>query len=326
MKDRFGRTIDYLRISVTDRCNLRCIYCMPEEGVQWVPHQEILSYEEIARLCRLFAGLGIRRIRLTGGEPLVRQDLPDLIDRLHRIDGIDEINLTTNGILFAPMAEALRGAGLHGVNFSLDTLRPEVFRRITRTDRFADARAGIDAALRLGFARVKVNCVPVAGVNDGEIAAIAALARDHPLEVRFIEMMPIGCAKGFTPISMEDVYGRLAAAFGPGAPYSGTLGNGPASYYSFPGFSGHVGFISAITHEFCGQCNRIRLTAGGYLKLCLHYSAGVDLRQGLRGGESDEALTERIRRAIAHKPDHHRFCAADDGAPLEQHNMNAIGG
>lgn len=326
MKDRLGRTIEYLRISVTDRCNLRCIYCMPEEGVRWVPHGEILSFEEIEHLCRIFAPLGIRRVRITGGEPLVRLGLPSLIARLHNIDGIDEINLTTNGILFAPMAAELKDAGLHGINFSLDTLNPAVFQRITRTDRFQDARAGIDAALALGFAHVKVNCVPVRGINDGEIAAIAALALHHPLEVRFIEMMPIGCGKQFIPVSMQQAYEAVSAAYGSGTPYSGVLGNGPASYYSFPGFQGHVGFISAVTHEFCSQCNRIRLTAEGYLKLCLHYNRGIDLRQGLRAGLSDETLTAQIRAAILDKPDHHRFTADADAATLDQHTMNAIGG
>lgn len=326
MQDRLGRTIEYLRISVTDRCNLRCVYCMPEEGVGWVQHSSILRFEEIERLVHILAGIGIRRIRLTGGEPLVRLGLPALIADLNAIDGIDEINLTTNGVLFGPMAKELKDAGLHGVNFSLDTLKPDVFQRITRTSCFQEARAGIDAALAHHFASVKVNCVPVYDINDGELPDIAALARDLPLEVRFIEMMPIGCGKDYRPVTMEQAYQKLAEVYGPGQPYREKLGNGPASYYSFPGFQGHVGFISAVTHEFCSQCNRVRLTAEGYLKLCLHYSAGIDLRTPLRSGMDDNALAAMIRQAILDKPDHHRFSGGADGQPLESHNMNAIGG
>lgn len=325
MNDRFGRNIEYLRISVTDRCNLRCIYCMPQEGVDWVPHEDILSFEEIERLVRLLACQGIRRLRLTGGEPLVRAGLPSLIARLHAVAGIEEINLTTNGVLFAPMAQELKDAGLDGVNFSLDTLKPEVYARITRTDHFADACAGIKRALSLGFAHVKLNCIPVQGINDGEVAEIAALAKDVPLEVRFIEMMPIGLGKGHTPVPMAQVYQKLSAAWGKGQLYEGKLGNGPAAYYTFPGFRGRVGFISAVTHAFCGSCNRIRLTAEGYLKLCLHYSAGVDLRTPLRSGLDDDALSALMTQAILDKPDHHRF-RSESGAGLDPHNMNAIGG
>lgn len=325
MQDQLGRKIEYLRISVTDRCNLRCVYCMPEKGVDWVQHSDILRFEEIERLCRILASLGIRRIRLTGGEPLVRLGLSSLIAGLNAIDGIEEVNLTTNGILFGSMAQELKEAGLHGVNFSLDTLNPGVFQRITRTNRFQEARAGIDAALEHGFSHVKINCVPVCGINDGELAEIAALARDLPLEVRFIEMMPIGRGKAYTPVTMEQVYQKLAAVYGPGVPYREKLGNGPAAYYTFPDFQGHVGFISAVTHEFCAQCNRIRLTAEGYLKLCLHYNTGIDLRAPLRSGVEDSALSDLIRRAILEKPDHHSFSNAAVGT-AETRNMNAIGG
>ncbi len=326
MHDSLGRKIEYLRISVTDRCNLRCIYCMPENGVDWVSHDEILTFEEITRLVRLLTPLGIRRIRLTGGEPLVRAGLPFLISSLRAIDGIEQVNLTTNGILFAPMAKELKQAGLHGVNFSLDTLNPATFRRITRTDRFAEARASIEKALELEFSPIKVNCVPVHGINDSEVAAIAGLARSAPLEVRFIEMMPIGCGKNFTPVTMEQIYQQLENIYGSGHAYHGRLGNGPAAYYTFPGFQGHVGFISAVSHEFCSQCNRIRLTAEGYLKLCLHYSTGIDLRSPLRSGISDDALTNMIRQAILQKPKHHSFSASGTAPAADAHTMNAIGG
>ncbi len=326
MNDRSGRKIEYLRISVTDRCNLRCIYCMPKEGIDWVPHEDVLSFEELVHLIRLLAPLGIRRLRLTGGEPLVRAGLPGLIARLHDVEGIEEINLTTNGILFGPMARDLKDAGLHGVNFSLDTLKPEVYARITRTDRFAAARAGIEQALALGFARVKINCVPVQGVNDGEVADIAALSKDAPLEVRFIEMMPIGQGKNYTPVTMEQVYQKLVSVWGEATPYDGKLGNGPAAYCAFPGFQGRIGFISAVTHQFCSQCNRIRLTAEGYLKLCLHYSAGIDLRAPLRSGMDDKTLSALMAQTILDKPTRHQFSGNGSAQDLEQHNMNAIGG
>lgn len=326
MNDQFGRTIEYLRISVTDRCNLRCIYCMPKEGVHWVTHGEILSFEELTHLVRLMVPLGIRRVRLTGGEPLVRLGLPDFIAALHEIDGLEQIHLTTNGSLFAPMAQTLKDAGLQGVNFSLDTLDPDIFSRITRTGRLEDVLAGIDQALALGYAPVKINCVPIRGINSGGIAEIAALAKSAPLEVRFIEMMPIGCGKDFHPVPMDEVLQTLEQSFGKAIPFTGKLGSGPAAYVIFPGFRGHVGFISAVTHEFCAQCNRIRLTAEGYLKLCLHYHTGVDLRTPLRASCGDEALTDTIRRAIAHKPDHHRFLQDAGPEPTEEHTMNAIGG
>ena len=326
MTDSYNRTIDYLRLSVTDRCNLRCIYCMPSKGVQWVPHGDVLRFEEIVHLVRLLSGLGIRRVRLTGGEPLVREGILDLAAALHALPGIDEIHLTTNGVLFAPMADPLRQAGIHGVNFSLDTLQPDIFRRITRTDQFAAARAGIDKALEAGFPSVKVNCVLMRGINDGEAAALASLAKDAPLEVRFIEMMPIGCGRGYTPVPTEEVYAALVKSFGKPNAFTTPLGSGPAVYVSFPAFQGHVGFISAMTHVFCARCNRVRLTAEGYLKPCLHNPAGTDLCTPLRTGMDDAALTALLRRAIEQKPARHHFTSCQAGEAMETRTMNAIGG
>lgn len=326
MIDRLGRKIEYLRISITDRCNLRCIYCMPKDGINWLEHDGILRFEEIVHLVRLLAPMGIRKIRLTGGEPLVRSNLPHLISELNRVDGIEEINLTTNGILFSSMAKELQDAGLHGINFSLDTLDPDVFSRITRSDSFHEAKAGIDKALELGFPSIKINCIPIKGINEDEIPEIAALAKSSPVEVRFIELMPIGCGKNYTPIPMEQVYRQLESVYGSPAVYRKKLGNGPASYYTFPGFTGRIGFISAMTHEFCENCNRVRLTSDGYLKLCLHYNNGIDLRTPLRSSTSDEELSSMIQRAILEKPDHHRFTGTTDGTSPDHHNMNSIGG
>lgn len=326
MIDLQGRQIEYLRISVTDRCNFRCIYCMPKDAVDWVDHSDILRYEEITHLVRILAPMGIRKIRLTGGEPLVRANIAELVASLSAIDGIEEINLTTNGALLAPIAKELREAGLHGINFSLDTLRPEVFQKITRTGQFEDAMRGIQTALDLGFPSVKINCVPVAGINDDELSQVAALAKDAPIEVRFIELMPIGCGKNYTPVPLDQVQQQLSAVYGAPTPFQGKLGNGPAVYVTFPGFRGRIGFIGAMTHEFCDHCNRVRLTSEGFLKLCLHYNAGIDLKGPLRSGMSDDALYEHIYRAIQEKPDHHRFLEEVAASRAESHNMNAIGG
>lgn len=330
MKDRHGREIEYLRISITDRCNLRCDYCMPRDGVVWVAHEDLLTFEEILRLVRAMIPLGIRRVRLTGGEPLARLDLPVLIERLNAIDGIEQVNMTTNGVLFAPLAKELKRAGLYGINFSLDTLDRDVFKRITGVDALGAVRNAIDCALDMDFPRIKINCVPVRGVNDGELCAIAALAKDAPIDVRFIEMMPIGRGKKSNGVPIDEVRQRLEACYGTPTTYDGVLGNGPADYVSFPDFCGHIGFIGAVSHAFCSRCNRVRLTAEGYLKTCLHYHCGVDLRTPLRSALPDSALTELIRSAIENKPEHHTFTACPEDTEstdeIERHNMNAIGG
>ena len=322
MQDSYGREITYLRLSVTDRCDLRCRYCMPEEGIEKKPREAMLSEDEMVRAVEAAASLGIHKLRLTGGEPLVKKNILSLCRRCGAVEGIGEMCLTTNGLRLPELAKPLRAAGVSRVNLSLDTLDREKYAFMTRRDRLEDALAGLEAALSAGFAQVKINAVLIGGFNDDEIPALADLTRRYPVDVRFIELMPMG-GRGFGPgayLPCGAVLERLPAM--EPLPEDG----GVAKRYRLPGALGSVGLITAVSAHFCAQCNRIRLTAGGYLKLCLHYSAGVDLRQGLRGGESDEALTGRIRRAIAHKPDHHRFCAADDGAPLEQHNMNAIGG
>lgn len=323
MLDNHGRNIDYLRISVTDRCNLRCIYCMPQGGVEWLPHESILTFEEITRLCRLFAELGIRKIKLTGGEPLVRQNIVELVSEIKHIPGIEQVTMTTNGVLFAPLAASLRQAGLDAVTFSLDTLDRDRYAAITRGDHLGETLASLHAALTLGM-RVKLNCVPVRGQNENELPALAALARDNPIQVRFIEMMPIGCGKGFTSIPFVEIKAQLEAAYGESVPCKEELGNGPADYFTFAGFKGHIGFITAMTHPFCDHCNRIRLTSSGYLKLCLHHPDGISLLAPLREGRSDTELLALLRQVIPQKPAHHNFenARTESGAP----GMNAIGG
>ena len=310
MQDGLGREIDYLRISVTDKCNLRCRYCMPPQGITPLAHEEILTLEEIFRLVGIMEQLGIRKVRLTGGEPMVRKNLPWLVEQIHGLPGIREIAMTTNGTLFAPQAEVYRKAGLTAVNISLDTLDPERFRCITGCDR-ADRAAGVDSVLRAIDAaleqqlRVKINCVPCVEMNGEDMEGIAALAADRPVDVRFIE--------------------RMRAA----DPYEKT--DGPAEYYQFPGFSGRIGFISPISHKFCRECNRVRLTCEGRLKLCLHYDRGLELKTLLRSGALDEEIRERILAAVREKPSEHHFRekAADggltDGAE-EQRKMVQIGG
>jgi cyclic pyranopterin phosphate synthase len=324
MIDQYGRTIDYLRISLTDRCNLRCTYCMPEEGIQQVSHEEILTYDEIVRICRCMTTLGIRHIRLTGGEPLVRKNCETLVAMLKALPGIETVAMTTNGLLLKDRIEALTEAGLDAVNISLDTLNPEQFHRITRRDRLDDALAGLQAAFSCPQLTVKVNCVPVIEQKENYIA-LAALAKEHPLYIRFIEQMPIGCGGKKTlwdEASLRDV---LEKAYGPMTPTQEHPGNGPGRYYEINGFQGRIGFVSAVSHKFCQACNRLRLTATGALKGCLQYQEDVDLRALLRSGCSDETLTGQIREVIWNKPSgHHFYNEATDHD--EQHAMSQIGG
>lgn len=321
MKDQYNREIDYLRVSVTDRCNLRCVYCMPEEGVEPVAHEEILSYEEILRVCRCAAKLGFWRVKLTGGEPLVRRGVAGLAREIKAISGIRQVTMTTNGVLLGDYAEELAAAGLDAVNVSLDTLDPEAFHRITRRGELSRVLDSIDRALAAGL-RVKLNCVPTRGNDEAE--RLAALAKDRPIDVRFIELMPVGEGDPSEGVPADEIRARLAAAYGPLTEYPGEWGNGPASYCDIPGFAGKIGFISAMSHRFCGGCNRVRLTATGFLKLCLHFDEGTDLRGLLRGGADDAALTEAVRAAVWGKPAHHLF--GETAAHVEQRKMVQIGG
>ncbi len=324
MLDRYGREIDYIRISVTDRCNLRCIYCMPEEGVPMVSHEEILSYDEITELARVFADLGIRKIKLTGGEPLVRRDLPCLVKELKAVPGIEKVTLTTNGVLLAEAMEDLKEAGIDGINLSLDTLDPEAFARITRRRALEKTLAGFREALKYSEIPLKINCVPL-GHRDQDILEMAELARQYPVHVRYIEMMPIGLGREFLPVREEELLKKLEARYGKAGPCLEELGNGPAHYYSFSGFSGKIGFISALSHKFCGGCNRVRLTAQGFLKTCLQYESGTDLRKLLREGADRETLKKAVEQAVREKPRSHRFGEKDTGEE-ERHMMSQIGG
>ena len=318
--DSFGRRVNYLRISVTDRCNLRCIYCMPPEGIPLVPRSELLSYEEILTVVQASAELGISKIRLTGGEPLVRAQLAKLVEMLSRIEGIEEISLTTNGILLKKHAVELKEAGLRRVNVSLDTLRADRFRYITRLGELRDTLDGIEAARKVGLQPVKINTVVMRGINDDEALDFASMTYKEGWCVRFIELMPFVNVMEFVPsaelLQRIELLGKLE-------PCSAITGNGPAEYYRLPGATGTIGFISPLTKPFCSQCNRLRLTSDGQLCPCLLADSGIDLKGPLRSGASIEEIKRLILKVIASKPEQHRL--AKGILPMKR-NMSQIGG
>ena len=326
MIDRCGRNIDYLRISVTDRCNLRCIYCMPEEGVQHVERSLILQEEEILRICRVMAELGIRKIKLTGGEPLVRPRMPKLVEKLKNMPGIEKVTLTTNGVLLKEQMRDFAQAGLDGLNISLDTLDASVYRQLTRRDEIEAVRRGLRTAIQKGRMQIKINCVPVLGIEEQKLLEVAELAKNHNVHVRFIEMMPIGMGTQFAFVKEDALKHALEEAFGTFTPCGDVAGNGPCHYFAVPGFQGRIGFISAVSHKFCSECNRIRLTSEGFLKTCLQYDNGVELKTILRGGGTDEDLRRAIGQALAEKPKGHSFEKKTEFTDREHRGMSQIGG
>lgn len=325
MKDACGRDINYLRLSITDRCNLRCHYCLPPGGVALKSHADILRYEELLTLVRVAVELGIVNFRVTGGEPLVRRGVVNFIADVAAIPGVEDLALTTNGQLLAGMAAPLKAAGLRRVNVSLDTLRPWRYRSLTRGGQLQAVLAGLEAALAAGLHPVKVNCVVMRGVNDDEIAEFADLSRDRPLHVRFIELMPLGHASGAGPDSLvtsAEIRERLAAAVP--VDKAEVTGHGPARYYRLPGAEGTVGFISPMTEHFCPGCNRLRLSADGRLYPCLAFTSEVDVRGPLRAGATEAELAGLFRQALAGKPSGHELGEAYTEAKLRQ--MSSIGG
>lgn len=334
MIDQWGRSINYMRVSVTDRCNLRCIYCMPAHGVNPLQHADILTYEEILQVIEAGLSLGIDRIRITGGEPLTRKGLVDFIARLKPM-GVKDVSLSTNGLLFAPMARDLKAVGLDRLNFSLDTLRPDRFQKVTRlgSDPGVVLEA-IDTALDLGLHPVKVNMVAIRGFNDDEIVDMAGLSVDRPVHVRYIEVMPFSEGHPFTEqhlLPAAEMRERLLDAYGDLEPVrEGIRGNGPARYWKIPGAQGTVGFISAVTECFCAQCNRVRLSADGKINPCLGHVMEVDLKPVIRdphtedAAQRQEALVRAMADAIRQKPQEHNFHDAD--SDHAQRAMNGIGG
>ena len=324
--DAFNRPISYLRVSVTDRCNLRCVYCMPPEGVPWRSHEEVLRYEEIETVVRAAAELGISKVRLTGGEPLVRKGLVDLVAMLARIPGIDDLTMTSNGTLLASYAEELKAAGLKRVNISLDTLKPERFRRITRLGELSDTLEGIAAAKEAGLVPVKINVVVIRGLNDDEVVDFARLTSAPDWHVRFIEVMPLGdnanwAENGYVP--MDRVRERIERELGELKPARLGAGGGPARYYRLPGAQGTIGFITPISEHFCYQCNRLRLTADGKLRPCLLSDYEIDLRTPLRQGATIEEIKRLIVEAVRAKPERHHL---SEGVLPHERTMSEIGG
>ena len=304
MLDRLERQINYARVSVTDRCNLRCVYCMPKQGGQ--SNENPLSLETLLQVCTAFASLGISKIKVTGGEPLVREDIIDILRGIKNIPGIKNVTLTTNGILLPRLLEELSKEVLDSINISLDSVSAISYKNITRTGHLEDALAGLNRSIDY-FKNIKINCVVIAGLNDNEIEDMAMLAQNKNVSVRFIEIMPLSLAKQYKTVPQKEIAARLEKRFGPITPSNGHFGNGPAVYYNLPGFLGKIGFISAISHRFCDSCNRVRLTSAGHLKTCLHFRNGLDLRPLFAQKASTEELALHIKKAIYDKPSGHVF-------------------
>jgi cyclic pyranopterin phosphate synthase len=306
LRDQFGRTIEYLRISVTDRCNFRCSYCMPLEGLPWLPKSDILSYEEIAEVVRQLAPMGLRRVRITGGEPTIRPQLATLVRLLRAVPDVEDIALSTNGVRLPALARELADAGLDRVNMSSDSLRPERIAAIARRDLRFDPIVAASAAQAAGLAPIKLNVVVMRGVNDDEVLDFARLTLEHPWHVRFIELMPVGEMAMLSDdhvVPSAEVLGRIGAALGALEPVDGPArGNGPAAYHRLAGAAGSIGVITPMTHTYCGSCNRVRLTADGRLRTCLFGDHEVDLRAPLRAGAP---LAPHVHRALAEKPEAH---------------------
>ncbi len=330
MIDKYNREINYLRVSITDRCNLRCIYCMPKEGVSFLGHQDILSYEEVLRVVNAAVQTGIVKVRVTGGEPLVRRGVIDFLASLNKISALKDISLTTNGILLEDYADDLVKAGIKRINVSLDSLVAEKYRTITRGGELARVYRGIEKSHEAGLSPIKINIVAIKGFNDDEVVDFAKLTIDKPYQVRFIEFMPIGTAaleNGFRYLSHDTIFEKIND-FSPLEAVTRDRGNtdGPARLYKIKGGKGEIGFISAMSHAFCGTCNRLRLTADGHLRACLLSDEEVDLKTPLRAGCDDAGLQELIRTAILNKPKSAplNYCGSQRKKCIK--NMSSIGG
>lgn len=326
MHDRYNRAIDYLRVSVTDRCNFRCVYCMPPEGVQLLQHSDILTYEELVRIIAILTKQGISKVRITGGEPLVRKGIVDFVRAVKALGTVEDLSMTTNGSLLAPLAADLKAAGLDRVNISLDTVHPERFRHITGgCGNIADTLSGIESALQTGLTPVKLNVVLSEALTEDDLVYFTRLVMQHPVAVRFIEYMPIGYG-GIGPGMKADAVRELLEKHAPGSLKPMTFtgkGNGPAKYYRFARSKGCIGFITPISDHFCGSCNRIRLTADGKLRPCLLSNQEVDMKTPLRSGASDTGLASLFFQVIQEKPAEHHLNKSDT---VFQRRMSQIGG
>jgi len=327
--DPLNRCIDYLRVSITDRCNLSCAYCMPKGRITMLPHGDILRYEEIMRIVSLAVPLGIGRVRITGGEPLVRRGVLEFIAALKKIDGIEDISLTTNGVLLEEMAEGLYQAGISRLNISLDSLHAQTFREITGSDSWDRVWRGIRRAEETGFNPIKINMVPVKGVNDGEVADFARLTLDRNIHVRFIEFMPIGANDRWhrdVCVTADEIRNVIEREVGPLVPYSAAKSAGPSDNYQIAGARGVIGFISPISKHFCASCRRLRLTADGKIRPCLLSDTEIDIKSPLRGGCDDRELERLLRHALAIKPERHYIDRKTMQAGCSARTMSKIGG
>ena len=326
LKDKGHRVINYLRLSVTDRCNLRCMYCMPDEGIEYMPHSQILTYEEMLQIVRLSIHAGIRKVRLTGGEPLLRKGFISFLERLCKMDGLDEVTLTTNGVLLKKFAADIKDCGICRINVSLDSLRPERFFHITGRDYFDRVWEGIQETERLGFNPIKINVVAIKGVNDDEIMDFARLTLKKPYHIRFIELMPVGKKNSWSSekfISIDEIQ-RQIRSLGALKPIRSNSFDGPAQRFVLEEGKGEIGLIGALSHHFCEQCNRLRLTAEGHLRGCLFSDQEIDIKGPLRNGKGYNDLLELIRLAIESKPKDHEHMKHGPRKCVRQ--MSSIGG
>ncbi len=323
--DRYNRYLNYLRISITDRCNLHCIYCTSNDFVPSLPHKEILRYEEILRLVRIGVNLGISKVRITGGEPLVRKGVYDFLDELTKIDGLSDVSLTTNGVLLKDNIEKIKSAGIKRINISMDTLDRQKFEKITGYDLFHQTWEGIELAQKMGFDPIKLNIVALRGINDDELVDIARLSFSYPFYVRFIEYMPIGtpCVNISGNLLIPEIKKRLSV-LGKLIPVEKGINDGPATRYKFEGAKGEIGFISPLSHHFCNKCNRLRLTANGQLRPCLLSDYQEDLKGALRKGCLDNDLADIFLSTVSHKPFEHNLVS--DKPAMISGRMSAIGG
>ncbi|MGN0335214.1 MAG: GTP 3',8-cyclase MoaA [Lachnospiraceae bacterium] len=324
MIDSHGRIIDYMRISITDRCNLRCRYCTPED-LPSIGHAQILRFEEILEISRCAVSLGIKKFKVTGGEPLVRKDCIPFLRSLKQLPGTEQVTITTNGVLLEDCLCELEEIGIDGINISLDTPDPKTYEAITGRDEFSGVFRAI-LACQQSKIPTKINCVLLKGINDGQLYDLLHLARDYHLDVRFIELMPIGCGRNYTGYCRADLIRLISEKYPDYEIVTKSCGNGPASYISIPGFQGRIGFIDAIHGKFCTHCNRIRLTSDGILKPCLYYQNGTNLKTLLRSGSSMQEITSAIENAILRKPSGHCFRHTAKEGIEEQKNMSQIGG
>ena len=323
MQDIFGRTIDYLRVSITDRCNLRCVYCMPCDFAP-IPHEEILRYEEILRLCGIMTSLGIRNIRVTGGEPLTRKGCVDFIENLKSLPNVENVTLTTNAVLLEQHIETLVRIKIGGLNISLDSLKPETFQKLTGRDELAIVLKALYTAIEAGIS-VKINCVPIAGVNDNEIGAFAEMAERFPVFVRFIELMPTAVNAEARHFSSEKIFAVLKEKYPDLLQDEAKRGFGPARYFKSEKLVGGIALIDAVSNHFCESCNRLRLTSEGFLKLCLYHDECLNLKSMLRGGASEREIEAAIKQVVLKKPERHAF-DSDTARTSGIKKMSRIGG